>query len=523
MNSKLSIVLLLVVCQLLLISCKHRYSASLATADSLLYTSPKLALHQLDSLSATKDTANTADVMYLSLLKMVAKDKLYMSISNLHSIQRVVDYVEKQGNATHLALAYYLLGRKMSDLHETSQSLAFYHKALEQLETDENMRLKGLTYLQIGYLMQDLDDLERAKEFYAKAFYCDSLVGDRRSMSLSLRDLAVLLMNQNKGKEANILLYKSLLLLPNKGTRILANDIKLQLANNYLYNFSNLDSVWYYLKPSLKGEKTGVTACFIASEYFWEKDDVDKSDKYLSLVLKNGDEYDKQEAYRRKMQIASLKNNMTEAIAYLNSYISYGDSVYARRKLERKQNGLALFDYAVQKERIADLKSQNVRKIWCLLSLGLVVLVLVIVFVFYYQLSIVRKLKLRNKIGEMLISKFSMSSNIENRLLAIRTKITLDEYVDKNKHLPVQAWDELDMEINHLFGGFKDRLYALCTLSEYEYQVCLLMKLGVGTSKIAILTSHSKSSVSMTKQRLFTKMTKEKGKADDFDSFISVL
>ena len=523
MKNKFSFILLIIICLLTIVSCRHRYSTSLLKADSLVYTNPKLALHLLDSVSEKIDTTNTADVMYLHLLKMMTENKLGKPTDNLNDIQKQVDYFESHDDARGLSLAYYLFGRRMADLHDISQSLTFYHKALEVLEVEENIRLKGLVCLQIGYLMQDLDDLSRAKEFYCKAYSCDSLIGDKRSMALVLRDLAVVLLNQKEGKKAKELLYRGLNFLSQTDADTLKNDIRLQLANYYLYELNDLDSVWLYLEPSLQCSQPSASTCFIASEYYWEKEEVDASVRYLDVVLKVGDEYDKQEAYRRKIQIASFDNKLTDALGYLDQYISFGDSVKLRTEFERKQNGLALFEYTVQKEKIENLESQNVKKISEILVLVFLVIVIVVFFVFYYQLSTVRKLKLKNKINEIRNLNLSILPNAEAQRLAVRKKVGIDLFLKDKSHLSSQAWNLLDEEVNHLFVGFKERLFGCCSLSENEYHVCLLMKIGVSTGDIAMLTSHSKSSVSMTKRRLFAKLTKEKGGTEDFEVLLKNL
>ena len=60
-------------------------------------------------------------------------------------------------------------------------------------------------------------------------------------------------------------------------------------------------------------------------------------------------------------------------------------------------------------------------------------------------------------------------------------------------------------------------------MSDNEYHICLLVKIGVATKEIAMLTSHTRQAVSMAKQRLYKKITNEKGKADDLDEFLKYL
>lgn len=60
-------------------------------------------------------------------------------------------------------------------------------------------------------------------------------------------------------------------------------------------------------------------------------------------------------------------------------------------------------------------------------------------------------------------------------------------------------------------------------LSSQQFHVCLLVKIKMPTSKIAILTSKAPSTISTTKQRLYEKITSNKGKAEDLDDFLELI
>lgn len=78
MKNKICLLFVAVILLFAMNSCQHRYPVSLVEADSLVYSDPKEALRMLDSISLRLDTTEKADVMYLRLLNMTAKDKLYM-------------------------------------------------------------------------------------------------------------------------------------------------------------------------------------------------------------------------------------------------------------------------------------------------------------------------------------------------------------------------------------------------------------------------------------------------------------
>lgn len=79
----------------------------------------------------------------------------------------------------------------------------------------------------------------------------------------------------------------------------------------------------------------------------------------------------------------------------------------------------------------------------------------------------------------------------------------------EKKILTDDDWRELDEQLYEVYPLFHDRLVDLCKLSENEYRVCLLLKTQFSPSQIAVLTCHSKESVSAT-SRLYMKASERK-------------
>ena len=60
-------------------------------------------------------------------------------------------------------------------------------------------------------------------------------------------------------------------------------------------------------------------------------------------------------------------------------------------------------------------------------------------------------------------------------------------------------------------------------MNAHEYHVCLLLKIGVKPSDIALLTAHSRESVTASRRRLYEKAMKKSGKPSDWDALVTVL
>lgn len=506
-------------------SCQHHYPVSLVEADSLVYSNPKAALQKLDSLSLCLDTTQKADVMYLRLLKMTAKDKLYMSFGTLDSVQSLAKYYEEEGNKHLLPIAYYMLGRRLCDMHDAPQAFTYYRKALDLLDENYDIHLRGFLYSQVGYMMRDQGNLEQALSFYDKALACHHRDDNPSAVAIDLRDMAMVKMKMGQAENAKTLLYKALRLVGKTKCPSVVDELKLQLANYYLYNTNDLDSVWCYLAPSLEKNKhyDYVALDFVASEYYWAREKDEMAVFYLSQIMRKGECYDKQEAARRLVLIETSRGNMQKALPWLENYLEYQDSARIVSDKEHQQNGLALFNYVSQQEKIQKLEKHNVQKMIGIIILLIVVLVIFFVLIFYFQMSIVRKLQLKNKINELRLFSSSKDKPLEAQQ-KIKEGINLDEYLSQEKHFSAENWKKLETKVNQLYNGFTDRLYACLALSDNEYHICLLVKIGVTTKDIALLTSRTRQAISMAKQRLYKKITNEaKGKAEDLDEFVKNL
>lgn len=93
----------------------------------------------------------------------------------------------------------------------------------------------------------------------------------------------------------------------------------------------------------------------------------------------------------------------------------------------------------------------------------------------------------------------------------------------EKKILTDDDWRELDEQLSEVYPLFHDRLVDLCKLSENEYRVCVLLKAQFSPSQIAVLTCHSKESVSATRRRLYMKAFGKKGAPADWDAIIRSL
>lgn len=86
--------------------------------------------------------------------------------------------------------------------------------------------------------------------------------------------------------------------------------------------------------------------------------------------------------------------------------------------------------------------------------------------------------------------------------------------------LSEEEWNQLQSMVDKLFDDFTVRLHSLCTLTDMELRTCCLLKVGVSANQIAVLQFRTVAAISMLRKRLYKKLTRRDGSAQDLDSFI---
>lgn len=107
-----------------------------------------------------------------------------------------------------------------------------------------------------------------------------------------------------------------------------------------------------------------------------------------------------------------------------------------------------------------------------------------------------------------------MSSDIYRRIL---------DCVDKQRVLPDKEWENLHLKLDEELGGFKKQLQTYYPISEHEYHVCMLIKMELPPSSMAVLLGCTVSAVSKVRSRLYEKFFGKGGTAKEFDEFVKSL
>ena len=96
----------------------------------------------------------------------------------------------------------------------------------------------------------------------------------------------------------------------------------------------------------------------------------------------------------------------------------------------------------------------------------------------------------------------------------------LQRRITKGQMLTNEEWTSIENQLKKVYPGFTSQLRNLYSMSELEYQVCLLIKLRIAPSDIASVLARDMSTISTVRSRLYKKVFGKKGSTKEWDNFI---
>lgn len=559
------------------------YKARLSAIDSIADTDAPLALAMLDSLKPRIAGATEADRNLYSLMRVKAEDKAFVTHKTDTLMLRLIDYYETDGDKALLPTAYYYAGRVYSDMNDGKRALQYFQKAVEMI--DSSSTLYSAAYSQIGYLFLYQGIYDKGVVAFLRAYKQYKHAGNKLGVAGALCGMAYC--RQRQGSELQALRYfkQAMTLVRGTGNKSYEADIIGQIANCY-YNIGNYQAALKCARRALNGVDSinarGIYA--IAADIY---DKIGKKDTAVLLnekLFALDDVYAKQTA-GKWLGHYYLDKDVVKATAYIDEYNKYSDSIHSIIQTEKIAQIDAMYNYSLRETENIRLKSEVMKGRYALLISFILVVVVILSFTIFVLLSkkkrrteemkyekekhflaslyeqsnafieenkmkiadLERQLTMSISNNESLTAdlkaKQELLNNInkmaeikaENRKLAetglansdickkIITILNDKTTNDFGKKLSVKDWLELSTEVNDRYPKFKERILELCEISELEYHVCLLLKVGVSLKSISVLTSKTKSFVSAIRKRLYFRAFGKSETPEKWDEFIHSL
>ena len=214
-------------------------------------------------------------------------------------------------------------------------------------------------------------------------------------------------------------------------------------------------------------------------------------------------------------------------------YIHLDDSVNKIKRSETLMKMNSIYNYTLRERENAKLRQDKANIIYnsafAISCMALTIIILILWIRYKRQQQNLMRLKiekledLRHQLKEKAEEKNeSECFSIENSQIYKNIRRILNS-PDENKGLNDHQWQQVSELVESLYPDFRKRLSEICKMNHNELHVSLLLKLRLLPSEIALLTNHSKESVSATRRRLFEKAFGTKGSPKDWDEFINSL
>lgn len=562
-----------------------RTYAEINRIDSIAVKSPQVAVGMADSMMrADSAEMSTREQMKLRLVRGRARNSAGMPLGSEQEIRAVADYFEKHGTNNERMSAYYVLGSVYRDREDYPQALEGYYKALSFGSSNPDSAecvLLNRIHGQMGFVLYQQLALEESRSEYLKARHFAYLAKDTITALLAFEQIANIYVFENKRQEEyklrrylyNYYMRKGMMrnaskaLGPAVETMLLMGRIDeagraLDMYEKYSNDFDRYGNIFdggEYYYP-------------VRGRYYVKIGNRNKARLFLEKGLHSttSDDFSTREAlYIGMVELFKLCNIPDSVVKYSELARLANDSMYSQMSMSRMQQLHAAYTAKTKEREYFEAKNREFKykiALVCILSV-LMLCVLVSLFVHYRtkvkrcieqqklqvyiddmkKASVAHRnmiLGLQRKKEELEILNRSQSSEIAS--LLIEKKRHIDEEMARHKeeesrmnsskeeivrHFKELAnimrqraekedWDNLDAFVADCLTP----LYSLKPLmSKLEYEITVLVYLGLGPSEISVVTGNSPSNISNVRKRLYKKMKGEEGTARDYDEYVKTL
>lgn len=565
-------------------SCSNRkYEQTITRADNLMelsQDSARSALAILDSIRPDLSKMGKSTQMRYQLVYAKGMNKGYVDFTTDSLMKEIVDYYDNHGTCQQQMLAHYLLGCVYRDLGDSPASLSCYNDAVEKVDTtssDCDYKLLTKVYEQQGALFLSQSMPQNALSAYQKAEKYAWIAKDTLSAVLSYEHLGNIyeyMDNMNKVIEVyeNASRRYRQYGYPVQAARALGGAIQALIltkqyakAKKYMDVFEaesgyfQKDSCYSYINYShyyyLKGLYCLESHSDSAKYWFTKCQEFAKTNNNKSFS-----------AYA--WYLYYIKHQQMDSVAkYSEQAFAYNDSANLDMERDLMQKMQAIYDYnrwknVAHNEEIKATRANLTLLVSILVSVSVIIIGILTFLVYrkkrklelqekeeqenqirqqiYYtkqELELLRTVNDR-KIADVIKEKEQTINKLKEDLKDIRDKYSNSSLSDVDillkessiykriKYLELHPketmrendWIELEETIEQLIPSFipllKNRLNVIA------YRICLLVKLEISTSSIAILLGLSSSAISKYRKVMLEKLCDRSGKPKDFDEYI---
>ena len=487
----------------------------------------------------------------------------------------LADYFDRHGTPNEQMRAYYILGRTYADRGESPAALDAYNDAADRADTtaqDCDYHTLCRVYAQKAELFrhQNLfeNNLQNLNTSISNAYKAGDTISvmylyGQKIVTFDIRDMPdSVICYSSKIKGLSDLYSKYLAIVCNAYIKKadLQNARRCMEAyeqrSGYFDSHGNIEEgreAYYHIKGSFY-DALGKTD---SAEFFFRKE------------LQQGTDYNNQNMAARSLSLLFHRLGKTDSATKYSLY-SYQmvDSVYTQMSTRAVARMQAMHNYSrhqrtaqTEKERADHLRNSLLVAI----SLGVIITLLFIIV--YIRHKTARQLlenqyrtemeKLAQSQADLLalqseqfvsqkllnqkeleikdlqeraerfrhkiksLQRHALNERLQNAPVTLR----FQNYLKENPYqIPTwEDWKEMKILVNHEIPSFYDILNAEGKLNDFEYDVCVLLRLRFSPANIAKLKKCTPSYITQIRKSIYQKVFRKEGRAEDLDDYIMTL
>ena len=576
-------VIYLLLILLLLASCagNRKYDDLMQRADSIMNVnddSAKVAIRMLDGVKSKLPEFSQSQKMRYELLRHKAMNKACITFTSDSVMKEVVDYYDHHGSANERMLANYVLGCVYRDMHEAPMALEYYNKATEQADTtaaDCDYGTLYRVYSQMGFLFS---------KQYLPYQLLDAFGKAEKYAYLAKDTLNAIINYQNRENAYSYLGNKDSVIAINLHAatmfKQIGNNYAAAIAFGCNYNYyvekedtlNALKTFKAYFSTGYEGnseyEDSKAYVLCQKGTYYMFTAQLDSAYNNLQQSLRLCKSYSIKAATTKALaQYYAKVNQPAMAMKYALQSSEYNDSDLIEARKTQLQQVQAMYDYSRNQEvaKRAEQKAKRSMQMNYMIVLACIMLFLLLSYIYRKQLALKKKkiavskllyedslLKLKrlqdekaklvsendNKLVQIITEKEKTINKLKAEINDIQEKYSLSSMSDvelalmdssiykkikfievhPKKNMSEEDWKELADTVEKAIPNFIPRLKN--KLSDKDYQICLLIRLGFSTSLIARLLDLSVAAISKSRKTMLKKICGKIGKPKDFDEYV---
>ena len=568
---------------MILTSCagNRKYDDLMKRADSIMNVnddSAKVAIRMLDGIKSQLPEFSQSQKMRYELLRHKAMNKACITFTSDSVMKKVVDYYDNHGSANERMLANYVLGCVYRDMYEAPMALEYYNKATEQADTtaaDCDYGTLYRVYSQMGFLFSKQYLPYQLLDAFGKAVKYAYLAKDT---------LNAIINYQNRENAYSYLGNKDSVIAINLHAatmfKQIGNNYAAAIAFGCNYNYyvekedtlNALKTFKAYFSTGYEGnseyEDSKAYVLCQKGTYYMFTAQLDSAYNNLQQSLRLCKSYSIKAATTKALaQYYAKVNQPAMAMKYALQSSEYNDSDLIEARKTQLQQVQAMYDYSRNQEiaRRAELKAKRSTQMNYMIVLACVVLFLFLSYFYRKQLALKKKriaasklvyedclLKLKRlqeekaqlvaekdkKLAQIITEKENAISKLVSEIHDIQNRYSLSSMSDaylvlKNssiykkiqcieahplEEMTEEDWTELADTVEELIPNFIPMLKN--RVSDRDYRICLLIRLGIPASLMARLLNLSDAAISKSRKTMLKKLCGKVGKPKEFDEYV---